>query len=162
MRLIQKIALVAALAFAGTASASTLFWQIDQETAERGYKGDDAAYAVLHATQTGSSADKAIVVAGYDLSEGTAWSTDLGTYGSSDYSFFVELLNNSGTSVFTQASPVSYDSLVSSGYVSATALSVPAAALTGGFNGASVPEPTSGVLLLIGGAMLALRRRRRA
>lgn len=149
MKRIQKLALCVALALAGSASASTLFWQVNTK--------DDADYAVLYATKTGETTSNVIV--GYDLSEGTAWTTDLKEYGSSEYSFFVELFNASGSFVYKQ-SAVSYNDLVSSGYVSSNPLSVPSGALSGGWNGAAVPEPTSGVLLLIGGAMLALRRRR--
>lgn len=150
MKLIQKIAFCATLALMGSASASTLFWQVTADEAE------GATYAVLHATKTGESTSSSVV--GYDLSEGRAWATDLGVYGSSGYSFFVELLYGSGQNV--SKSVVSYNDLVSSGYVSSSPLSVPTKAVSGGWNGAAVPEPTSGVLLLIGGAMLALRRRR--
>lgn len=160
MKLIQKIAFCATLALMGSASASTLFWQVNKDGAgSLGWDGTgDPKYAVLKAT-TGTFAE-GVGIAGYDLSEGTAWATDLRTYGDSRYSFFVELINASGSLVYTQKAATSYDNLLSSGYVSASALDRPTGAVSGGFNGASVPEPTSGVLLLIGGAMLALRRRR--
>lgn len=160
MKLIQKIAFCATLALMGSASASTLFWQVNADAAgSLGWDGTgDPKYAVLKAT-TGTLAE-GVGIAGYDLSEGTAWATDLRTYGDSRYSFFVELINASGSPVYTQKAATSYDNLLSSGYVSASALDRPTGAVSGGFNGAAVPEPTSGVLLLIGGAMLALRRRR--
>lgn len=160
MKLIHKIAFCATLALMGSASASTLFWQVNKdEPGPLGWDGTgDPKYAVLKAT-TGTLED-GVGIAGYDLSEGTAWATDLDTYGNSRYSFFVELINASGSPVYTQKAATSYDNLLSSGYVSASALDRPTGAVSGGFNGASVPEPTSGVLLLIGGAMLALRRRR--
>lgn len=160
MKLIQKIAFCATLALMGSASASTLFWQINADAAgPLGWDGTgNPTYAVLKAT-TGTLAE-GVGIAGYDLSEGKVWATDLGTYGNSSYSFFVELINASGSPVYTQKAATSYDNLLSSGYVSASALDRPTGALSGGFNGASVPEPTSGVLLLVGGALLALRRRR--
>lgn len=54
---------------------------------------------------------------------------------------------------------VAASALVSSPLVNHTAYNVAGAGLT--WNPAPVPEPTSGLLLLVGGALLALRRRRR-
>ena len=51
---------------------------------------------------------------------------------------------------------VSFGSLAKKDYMSGTALTWTEA------SGGGVPEPTSGLLLLVGGAMLALRRRRQA
>lgn len=68
------------------------------------------------------------------------------------------------TSYFTSET-VTYDkllaasALVSSPLVNHTAYNVAGAGLT--WNPAPVPEPTSGLLLLVVGALLALRRRRR-
>jgi len=172
MNMIQKIALCAVLACAGSVSASTLFWQVDTADAgQNGYAGSTgtdagAKYAILYATDnlnySTQGADTKYAVAAYQLGESkSTYVTDLGAYGTSAYSFFVELVNNSGDTIYTQYTS-SYDTLVSSGYVSSSALSVPTGAGSGGYNGASVPEPTSGMLLLMGASLLALRRRRQA
>ena len=68
------------------------------------------------------------------------------------------------TSYFTSGTVTYKDlqaasALVSSPLANHTAYNVAGAGLT--WSAAPVPEPTSGLLLLVGGALLALRRRRR-
>ena len=93
--------------------------------------------------------------------------SDISAYASTEYSFYVEMLNYNETDGWTSqgtGSTYTYDQLVSSGYVAtglidATTAMANAATSNFGSSGA-IPEPSSGLLLLIGGAMLALRRRR--
>lgn len=76
-------------------------------------------------------------------------------------SYFVELYNSSGT--VAQSSAITGAALRSAmAYYSGSGMSVGAAtpASFGGFT-STVPEPTSGLLFLVGGALLGLRRRRR-
>ena len=56
-----------------------------------------------------------------------------------------------------------YQELIAAGYIATNPFDSTAAieAAKAGNMGSSAPEPTSGMLLLIGGSLLALRRRRR-
>ena len=163
----KKLVCLACAAVLGlVASADTLYWQVDT-SADNAYapiKNQTFSYAKLYATDGTTTTELASVAAEADGKTMKPTLTDLGVYGSNTYSFYVELLNyanGESTSVYTQPYASTYNELVSAGYVSTQAMATPEGFALGGFNGAAVPEPTSGVLLLIGGAMLALRRRRR-
>ena len=163
----KKVVCLACAAVLGlVASADTLYWQVDT-SADNAYapiKNQTFSYAKLYATDGTTTTELASVAAEADGKTMKPTLTDLGDYGSNTYSFYVELLNYAdgvSTSVYTQPYASTYNELVSAGYVSTQAMATPEGFALGGFNGATVPEPTSGVLLLIGGAMLALRRRRR-
>ena len=158
---------VAAVAFASlvavTVKAEALYWQVDQ-----GVTYPEFEYAILKVTggELGSNSQR---LAGASA-EGTApnqyvsvQNTDISDYASDAYSFFVELANYNNDSWETVKAgiPVSYTALQSGGYVATSFQEGLNIAQSGGYNmGQSVPEPTSGLLLLMGGAMLALRRRR--
>ena len=156
MNVIKKLSVaLAVLALVGFAKADVLYWQVDTSADNAAYTGD-FSYAVLNASD-GSAIDAAAA----EDNKVIPTLKDLGGYGSSEYSFYVELYNAAGDSVYKGQS-VSYTDLLDSGYISTSGVLTPTMLATGGFNGASVPEPTSGMLLLIGGALLALRRRRQA
>ena len=159
MTSMKKVLLLAAMAVGAlTGSADALYWQVG----DSGYTGSDAAYASLYA-KTGSG-EATLIDGAYDLSEGTGpFASDLGDATGSTYSFFVELYNSTLDTVFV-GNAANYDTLVSSGYVATSGIPTPTYATTGwaAVQTGSVPEPTSGVLLLVGAGMLALRRRRRA
>ena len=160
---------------AAFARADFLYWQI----------ADQGAFttASLWVKNTGSDAGietlDVIVAEGVDIDNGTVLtgtttglvSTDLSTYASDQYSFFVELatyasLEDEEPTSQKWLNSYSYDQLVSGGYISTGAVGVPAPATFGGApmsgGGFAIPEPTSGMLMLLGGALMALRRRRRA
>ena len=95
-------------------------------------------------------------------SDGTTSASSAGISGFSDLSFFVELYDASGNWV-GQTTPQTYDSLVSSGAISSGLnpnFSGVNSAVGGGSGSYSVPEPTSGLLMLVGLGALALRRKR--
>ena len=101
-----------------------------------------------------------------DVSLGSSFATwaDLGTYGTSDYSFTVELGNWTSGDWYAVANgtTTSYNDLVSRGYVSTQG--VISAPTFGAWDGGTftIPEPSSGLLALFGAALLGLRRKRRA
>ena len=156
MNVIKKLSVVLAVfAMVGFAKADALYWQVDTSADNAAYTGDFSD-AVLW-----TSAGDAVGGIVKEGDKAVPTLTDLGGYGSAEYSFYVELYNAAGDSVYKGQS-VSYTDLMNSGYISTSGVLTPAVLATSGFNGASVPEPTSGLLLLVGGALLALRRRRRA
>lgn len=152
MKLFSKSLVVGvALLLASTVSAGTLYWQVDDDS------GD--VYARLLVEENGT------VVLGatdpYKQAPTGVQQTDITNYTGSQYLYYVELVNFADGST-TQGYKWGYGDLVSSGYVSFGATdvrTVTANAVALG-NFANAPEPSSGLLLLMGGAMLALRRRR--
>ena len=164
MNTFKKLVVCSAVsAIALFASADVLYWQVESPDA-------DATFTAANLYVTGgglSSPQQLASVAPFDDTPGTMTDltqTDLGSYGSSGYSFYVELANYTGSSLNNgKAYTWSYDQLVSAGYIATDPFdsSAAAAAASAGNLGSPTPEPTSGMLLLIGGSLLALRRRRR-
>ena len=80
------------------------------------------------------------------------------------YTFYIELMNNDNGNWYTAGTidsgsgNWSYDDIKANIYSSSSMSMSLATPLTSG--SAHVPEPTSGLLMLVGGALLALRRRR--
>lgn len=164
MSTFKKLVVCSAVsAMALFASADVLYWQVESPDS-----GATFTAANLYVTGGGLSSPQQLAsVAPFDDTPGTMTDltqTDLGSYGTSDYSFYVELANYTGSSLNNgKAYTWSYNELMSAGYIATNPFdsSKAAAAASQGNLGSPTPEPTSGMLLLIGGSLLALRRRRR-
>ena len=97
---------------------------------------------------------------------GEAYSSVITPYASSEYSFMIELGNwDSGTwTMVAMSEAVSFDTLVADGHIgvwSGETIAVQNADAWA-VSSYTVPEPTGGLLFVVGGALLALRRRRRS
>ena len=159
---ISRIVMFAATAFVGfVANASYLYWQVGDGAGEYSY----AAVCVVDSSGNTLQEDGANmwlepVVATGQADEPKYAVTDLGIYSSSEYSFFVELVNSEYSTVAT-STVMTYAQLASN--IADIGTAIP----TVGFHPwvafpQTTPEPTGGVMLLLGAAMLALRRRQSA
>ena len=150
--------------FALCAKSDYLYWMIDTGSAgQYNYssavlkmEGSDSpvmtinSYTAELANYTGNSLNEQI--SAYQLDAGGFYATLPSDY--VGHSFFIELYNGDNWVAKTAGS----SSYLSSIYVGG--LSTPAAVPTSLGGTYSVPEPTSGMLFLIGGVLLGLRRRR--
>lgn len=165
----KKILVVAAaFALAGMVQASELWWTVNSVPTEVG----DWTTAKLFANQTGYNYGGTAVgsVSKADLDNFGDAITDLGDYGNSAYSFYVELFNGdttTGYKTYVQtANPpkgaANYDSL--SGSVLDDPFDYNTKSVYTGFSQFTtsnvVPEPTSGLLVALGMMLFGLKRKR--
>lgn len=153
MKSVSKfVVAAAALLFASAASAGTLYWQVEDGAPDIG--------AELWMLDTSSNTKTSLSDGLIDAPTGIQ-QADITNYTDDKYLFFVELYNYA-SNTSTEGFKWHYGELISSGYVAMDARDIPTVMANAGAhsNFANVPEPSSGLLLLMGGAMLALRRRR--
>lgn len=165
----KSILMSLALLGAFVASAdSYLYWMVDNSgSAKSDYS---FAYAVLNGTDAGGSTQKIAINPSYNPegyeggpvygvdSVGSGFKTDAiwtANLGDTAYtSFFVELYNDSDQLLGTSSPLSSYESYIKQSVTSMTA----GTAYT--FSTFSVPEPTSGLMLLFGIGLLGLKRKK--
>lgn len=162
---------LAALLVAHLASAEMLYWMIGDAT-NGGENTIAFDYAVVYATKGGekialpNNGEGGEIYGNEDLSPITTTNPQMTEFGEGwdyqNYSFYVELFNydfslDQGTSVGV-SEWATYDALVSHGAIIPSGMGIPATAHIW-MPATAVPEPTSLPLVLVGIALLLLKRR---
>lgn len=163
--LFKSLVASAALLFASSVSAGTLYWQVQPDDNVPEF---DQAWLMVEDKTTGDKQELAVVNSQSDKRSTAVTQTSLDSLADPDaYLYYVEMCNyTSGDAandyIVSTGYKYGYGDLVSQGYVATGAIDAnsAAAAAAAGNMGSAVPEPSSGLLLLMGGALLALRRRR--
>ena len=175
------LVIVSAMAFAGLAQASELWWTVSDTVTVDGESGQTWTTAKLMAntgiwkygTNDGGVQVGADVSA--DAMSGIGFvTTELGDYGNSAYSFYVELYNGGqligksyvSTEKGSEQGGRTYKELADSNAIDNrgvfnAGVSSPYTGFDGGFTKSDVvPEPTSGLLMALGMMLFGLKRKR--
>lgn len=146
----KKLFLTVAVMLAAMASqAAYLLWQVDTTTANTWGASSAGLWASNGSTSTMISGTTA-----FDTQKAVDLSSLAGS--PSSYSFYIELMNSSGA-VVGHSDTAKYSELAAN--ITTDVLDFETVEVWHGGT-YSVPEPTSGVLMLIGLAGLALKRRK--
>ena len=160
--MVKSVLLVAVIAFASAVRAeSYLYWMVDTT----GYEGswDYAAIKVVndgvnnrvgYLTMDGNNKFGKSTSGGIE----GAWAS-LGSYEANTFSFIVELYSEANGWQAQTSSAIAYQALSEGGYLYNSMPSGGNKLVFGPGFTSSAPEPTSGVLMLIGVSVLALRRK---
>lgn len=168
----------ALLALGALADDSYLYWMVgDTTTLDGTTLSQDGLYAkvmaydtttwtywtegkplALYTTDgTGSAIEDGVKLKG---DNGPNFAAISAAFSGSEWAYFIELYNSDGF-VGRSTDGLDINSAQAGDYLAKTVTATPGSLWTvAAFTSTPVPEPTSGLLLLAGGALLALRRRR--
>ena len=153
----KKIILFAAIALAAcVGQAEYLYWQIGENVDATKFSS-----VSLWGSATGSDSDK-VKLYGWDdnASLTKTYETNITGYTSETATFYIEVANyeNGAYNVVDTSSPISYSNLAD--YVHSSMQTISSVTAYTGAQYSVVPEPTSGLMLLMGMALVALKRKR--
>ena len=178
-RILKTLVGVAAMAALSANADPLLYWMVEQDgsgewwqnvsfdIAKVAYNTDKSSTASGYLSLVDENGGTSSAIAGHGGSTAATWADLAGLSGDlSAYSFFVELLSyNSETDSYMrsgQSVAVNYNTLVSSGKILASSLDVGTMSMDAWVApGVAIPEPSGTLLMLVGGSLLALRRRRK-
>ena len=142
------------------ASADVLYWMVNDPTYIEDGRSLTFSYASLLASNDGGQNYTEIETVGVQTPYTTGAqesSFNAGTYGEG-WSFYVELLNDQGEDMAQIKNIGDYNWLVSQKYLKNSQMTTAMNTLT--VNTFNVPEPTSGLLMLLGVGLLGLKRKK--
>ena len=152
------LGLVVAVA-AFSVRAEYLYWAVTSTEGWTKGSAENWNAAVLYAT-TSTRSDSPYPLQTAAKAEAQAGvNTNLGDWSGADYSYYIELINNSADSVAYTSQTFTYAQL-SGALNDGLATSLQSMMVFTGTAVVGTPEPTSGVLLLMGFAMLGLKRKK--
>lgn len=162
-------AFLALAAVPALADVEALYWQVTSDMNPQPIEFQSAAMVAENGSTKvylEDSHGNAWQRANSDMTTAVVASTWDSAYESSSWSFYIELMNKDGDGNWYTAGSVnnsdgtnwSYNDIKANIFSSSSMAMNLATPLTSG--AAHIPEPTSGLLMLVGGALLALRRRR--
>lgn len=145
------VGMVVAL-FAGLANAEYLYWSVGS-TYNTYVSGTDYTAARLMATTDGSNYSEIDYIA-------STPDKSYANLGSTQYAnFYIELFNYSNEQTY-RTETIAYSNLSDAVFGSMESLASVKAVWMGGSTTVATPEPTSGLLMLMGFAMLGLKRKK--
>ena len=170
----RLLMIASAVLMSHVANAAYLYWQVDDsdvisynQYAPDGYTLGAGAYAMLkssNGTTIGNTYDADGAVVDNKASINQSYYTDIGN--GAAFSYYVELYNSDNYLIAKSLAIARGDSDWTDAYSENLRTSdlsnIPTISVwhAGGFT--AVPEPTSGLMLLLGAAMLGLRRKNRS
>lgn len=158
MKMIKFLSLIAFALLCSSVRASVMYWQVDKENYESITAADDVNAFGLYALKGDS--EKYLIDSYVGAPGQKMGAVDVTSY-SDGYSFIIELYKyeEGNYSQLGQGETVTYATLESAGFIGNELTPIAQAAVWHGGT-MTVPEPTSGFLMMVGLALLGLKRRK--